>query len=285
MASIEKEEEKEEQIKLSSNEETKDLLSGISIEQLEIILNARKQAEEERFDLPRNQIIPPRKSKRKQPKENVHAPVPMQVSEKPKSNRRINFSFWISIFSIGLVCSLAWNYRVFLPQQPREEFAFLPFVPNPPSEACLFINQDFYQSNRESADIVRSMEKHMNDYPDMIAISAFRIGRPYCVMMLRNINNQTEIFNNMRITRFDTQSSANVPHASFRCINEPKYIERSNEIWVVYQDPSSFHLIEAKFTGEIAHFVQAEYAYQNGFDVCDFSDKGVKTLRELLNKK
>lgn len=149
---------------------------------------------------------------------------------------------------------------------------------------CVPINVQSESDNRELVDLHHSLAHHIQA-DNLASLSSYRVGQPHCYIVLRTSDGGIVPMGNPSIVQVNWESvvSAHVP-SSYCPERDPNHkVTRSFQVWVSYLDPTNnWQRMERRLDRKDAWAFQVEFAILHGLSVCDGSDKGVESLKQLL---
>lgn len=164
-------------------------------------------------------------------------------------------------------------------------YRLLPLTLDHPAKRCIEISKDALSTMHATGqweDMSKSMESYLVD-GGLDAISAFRVGMPYCYVLTRTAANQTLHLVNPRVIGRSLDSVSR-KEVSTSCPDKPRWMERADVVWLRYDDATLDTKLERSFDGATSYGMQAEIIYSAGKTICDNSDEGVETLAALVRR-
>lgn len=155
-----------------------------------------------------------------------------------------------------------------------------------PSTKCLELSAEDVKllvTSLEWPHIEYSLREHIHSL-SLDSVSAFRIGKQYCFIMLRAPGNTTIDMFNPRITAISPKDTVSLSERTVNCPERTMHPVRSMRIAVDYLDSATLQPMHAIFNGTQAYAMQAEFAYSHGKSICDNSDSGIETLLSIMNQ-
>lgn len=155
-----------------------------------------------------------------------------------------------------------------------------------PSTKCLELSAEDVKllvTSLEWPHIEYSLREHIHSL-SLDSVSAFRIGKQYCFIMLRAPGNTTIDMFNPRITAISPKDTVSLSERTVNCPERTMHPVRSVRIAVDYLDSATLQPMHAIFNGTQAYAMQAEFAYSHGKSICDNSDSGIETLLSIMNQ-
>lgn len=192
---------------------------------------------------------------------------------------------FLILAAIVAVMALVYVPGSFYRRTDGPSYRLLPLTLDHPAKRCIEITKDALATMHASGkweDISKSMESYLVD-GQLDAISAFRVGVPYCYVMTRTSFNTTLHLLNPRIIGRSMESVSR-KESSTSCPSRSRWIERAYTVWVQYDGGSLDSAMERSFSGSTSYGVQAEIIFSAGKTICDNSDEGVDTLSHLIRK-
>lgn len=167
------------------------------------------------------------------------------------------------------------------------EFVPIPISVNMPAARCFDVDTAIV-TNASARDkrVLDSLRYHMQK-DDYESITAFHIGEPFCIILLRDIDgNILEMFN-VEIRGFSIHNPVVRDEYSVACPGEKHYLVRAESITVTYINAKTqMHYVEV-FKGKQAWALQAAVFYSHGKSICKLegsnADLGLNTLAKDIN--
>lgn len=155
-----------------------------------------------------------------------------------------------------------------------------------PSTKCLELSVEDVKllvGSLEWPHIEYSLREHIHTH-SLDSVSAFRIGKQYCFIMLRAADNSTIEMFNPHITAISLKNTVSHSERTVNCPERVMHPVRSVRIAVDYLDSETLQPMRATFNGTQSYAMQAEFAYSQGKSICDNSDSGIETLLSIMNQ-
>ena len=227
----------------------------------------------------------------------LHKPI-VQLKQSPErlaSNQKGVGLFWFVVFSAIFASAFAYylgTLEVSKQTDSVPKFDLLPIQSEIPTadKHCLPITPELYAKMKETTEwdqMHHSLQHFVNSgFP---SFSAFRIGKPYCLMLTRTQGNETLIMANVEINGVSVYPTVSREEKSRNCIGTSKHVKRFRTVWIRYQDPTrEFEIIERKIE-DVGNMVQSfifqsEFSYLNGLSICDGTDKGIESTLEIMRE-
>lgn len=218
-----------------------------------------------------------------------------QSPERLASSSQRGYFFWIVVFSAIFASALSY-YLISLETtkqtDPIPKFELLSIQSEIPTadKHCLPITPEIYAKMKETTEwdqMHHSLQHFVNSgFP---SFSAFRIGKPYCLMLTRTQGNETLTMANVEINGVSIYPTVSREEKSRNCVGISKHVKRFRTVWVRYQDPTrDFEIVERKIE-DVGNMVQSfifqsEFSYLNGLSICDGTDKGTESTLEIMRE-
>jgi len=149
---------------------------------------------------------------------------------------------------------------------------------------CVPINVQSESDNRELVDLHHSLVHHIQA-DNLASLSSYRVGQPHCYVVLRTSNGQLVSMGNPSVVQVNWESAvaAHVPSSYCPERDSNHKVSRSLQVWVSYLDPTNnWQRMERRLDKKDAWAFQVEFAILHGLSVCDGTDRGVESLKQLV---
>lgn len=176
-----------------------------------------------------------------------------------------------------------------IPPKPEFPPEFIPIAISTemPALRCFPVDSSIL-NNMTSRDkrVVDSMRYHMKK-DDYESITAFHIGEPLCITLLRDIDGSILEMYNVEIRGFSVHNPVRRDEYSVACPNKKRHVTRAESITITYLNPKTqMHHVEV-FRGKQAWALQAAVFYSHGKSICELegsnADLGLNTLATDIN--
>jgi hypothetical protein len=154
-----------------------------------------------------------------------------------------------------------------------------------PSPECIKVGRRQLQRMKSNMDEWENMDHSLFHHlinKKLGVISAFRIGLPYCYTLVRMPGNNTLRMLNPEIIAFSIDKVTSPKEMAYNCMDVPRWIKRSDDIVVAYNDPLYMDRKLLHITNQTAWAFQHEYIYNHSFDVCKGEDRGIDILQDMF---
>lgn len=175
------------------------------------------------------------------------------------------------------------------PPPPRfpQGFSPLNITEHMPSTRCydVDINSIIHPNERDKL-VLDSLYYHMI-HDNYESISAFHIGEPACVVLLRLSNRNILELYNVEFRGMSIENAIRRDEYSSVCPNVKRHVSRASSVTVSYINRDSNSQYIENFSGPQAWALQAAVLYSHGKSICTLgtwnTDEGINSLVSDLN--
>jgi peptide deformylase len=170
---------------------------------------------------------------------------------------------------------------------PEPKFEPSPLITfHPRKDGCIKLSTDEIQklmfSDAQWNHTLQSMYYWMNHYNGMEALTAFHVNSPFCFILLRQVDQSLLGLFNLKFLAYQESHFVSRQETSISCPSVSRNVDRASYIKVEYYDTEGKMMIE-RFQNQQAYALQATGFYLAGLSICEYTDKGIRTLEQLIN--
>lgn len=216
---------------------------------------------------------------------NVDVPI-IPISRNPNNNKnKLIKRVVVSLFAIAIglfFWGLWYNYSnydsIFLLQNIFGNSKKLPypqgFKPIPisqtgvlPANKCFLVKDDEILNRSTYETVLHSLHYYMY-HDDFESITAFHVGSPICLLLLRMEDNSIlEVFN-PEISGFSPEAISYRQEESIACPNIKRTVSRADVLYILYKNTKNAELMSQFFQKEQSWALQSAILYLYGRSIC-----------------
>ncbi len=205
-----------------------------------------------------------------QGRQNIVPPLPVSRKVKPIQWRK--FCIWLVSLLFGGLSVLGlfayYMYSLPPPLPYSKDLKPIPFTAMFPAERCLFLDEErIINKTKEDLYVLETLHYYMH-VEEYEAISAFHVGSPICLMLMRLEDGRILELYNVEFRGFGPSSIIYRKEQSVSCPLEELTVPRSDAVHVLYRDSKTAKVQARMFTRQQAWAIQSVGLYLQGRSIC-----------------